>query len=415
MMKRETAVGHVQQCQVCAQTDVVTILSLGHHPPVHAHLTAEQLHAPEVAYPLHLCYCRSCGLVQLDYIVDPRVVFYPEYPYQTGMTDMLVRNFLSMRDMVMERYALSKDDVVADIGSNDGTLLAGFKARGVGVVGVEPTNVAKLATERGIPTIQDFFAAKVVAAILRERGPAKIITATNVFAHINKPLAFVQNIKKLLAADGVFVSESQYLRDVVEKLELDTIYHEHLRYYSLKPLIELFSRVGMRVVHAERITAAGGSIRVYAAKDDQQVDASVDRLVKEEEEAGLYDERTLLQFGKRAIEAKHQLLTLMLSCKKQGRVVGIGAPARSNTLLNFAKIDGELLSYACERAGSPKIGLYTPGMHVPIVEESRLFQEQPEYALMLSWHIGDELMQKLRGRGYRGKFIMPLPTPRVIE
>lgn len=389
---------------------------MGHQTPVHAHLTAEELNNPEVSYPLNLQMCEECGLLQLDHIVDPNILFSPEYPYFTGMTNMLVQNFKALAEILVNKQHLNKGDLVVDIGSNDGTLLQGFKDKGIRVVGVEPTGVAEVANQRGIHTIRDFFTDKVVNRILESHGHAKIVTATNVFAHINDVHSLANNIKTLLDQNGIFVSESQYLLDMVEKSALDTVYHEHLRYYSLRPLIQLFNQIGMSVIDAERIRAAGGSIRVYAVKGKRPMSERALEILESEKEAGLYSKETYKNWAGNLLQIRYRLQKLLLDFRLQGaRIAGIGAPGRSNTLLQFMQLDSRIIEYACEKKGSPKIGLFTPGTHIPIVDEEILLREQPEYGLMLSWHIGEELMKKLRQLGFKGKFVMPLPEPQVID
>lgn len=407
--------GPVTRCQICQTTGLVLILPLGHQPPAHSHLTAVKLSEPEVAFPLNLVLCPACHLLQLDYVVDPRILFPPDYPYQTGLTRMLVDNFRSLAALLVERYHLDETNLVIDIGSNDGTLLQGFLEKGVRVLGVEPTDAAKIANSRGLETIQTYFDDTSPSTILAKYGSARVVTATNVFAHIHNPSQLVKNIGALLSPDGVFVSESQYLLDIFHKMEFDTVYHEHLRYYSLKPLQKLFAINGFTLIDAERITAAGGSIRVYAQKGNWPVSPRVNELIAAEEQAGLYDRERLREFARRSVSVKRALLGLLLECKKSGaRIYGLGGPCRSNTLLNFSKIDGSLIEVNCEKKGSPKIGLYTPGAHIPVVDEERIFQDQPEYVLVLSWHIGEELMKKIRSLGYRGQFIVPLPIPRIV-
>lgn len=408
--------GHIDSCQVCGHSGLIEIFSLGHHAPVHAHLTAKKLKEAEVVYPLNFCRCPNCGLSQLDYIVDPKVLFYLEYPYFTGMTGMLIRNFQNLRDVLVEQHGIKKDDLVVDIGSNDGTLLLCFKEKGMKVLGIEPTNVAKVANNNDINTLQEFFTENTVKKIITEYGRAKVVTATNMFAHVNNVSALATNIASILADDGIFVSESQYLVDMIKKTALDTIYHEHLRYYSLKPLQILIEAANMSVVDAEYIEAAGGSIRVYAKKGSRPLSERAQQMLVEEEKMGILDGRAFENFEKKISKAKQNLLTLILDCKKSGaRIVGIGAPGRSNTLLGYMHIDNTLLDYAVEKKGSPKIGLFTPGTHIPIVDEEKLFTDQPEYGLLLSWHIADELTAKLRARGYHGKFIVPLPEAKILE
>jgi len=408
--------GHLLECQLCLHKNLKTILSLGHQPVVQEYLTKDDLHKPEVTYPLNLCRCSRCGLLQLDYIVDPKIVFPAHYPYRTGLTNMLIRNFRSLADLLEKNYQLTQKDLIVDIGSNDGTLLEGFKAKGMRVLGIEPTDAAKVANKYGITTLQEYLNKETTKKVLKKYGRARIVTATNVFAHINNVPQLMSNIKGLLTADGVFVSESQYLMDIFEKLEFDTVYHEHLRFYSLKPLARLFAAHGCSLVDAERISAAGGSIRVYARLGKHPMSARAKKLMATEEKAGLYDPIVLQQWAERIIRAKNDLVALLLRCKKTGaRIAGVGSPARSNTLLGFTKINEHLLEYACEKSGSPKIGLYTPGTHLLVVDEKQLLLDQPEYALILSWHIGEELIKILRKQGYKGKFIMPLPKPIIIS
>ena len=411
----EIQFGPIKACQICTNPNLVPILSLGHQPPVHSHLTMAKKQEPELTFPLNLVFCRECLLVQLDYAVDPNILFPPEYPYNTGMTNMLILNFRELAKNLIKNYELGPQDLVIDIGSNDGTLLKGFQELGLPVLGIEPTDVANLANSRAIPTIKNFFSTSVAEKIVAEHGQARVITSTNVFAHIYDIYGVLKGINMLLADDGIFVSESQYLLDIVENLEVDTIYHEHVRYYALKPLMALFARASFSIIDAERTEAAGGSIRVLAKKGTHALSERAQKLIATEEAAGLYDEKTLLTFADRCLIAKRNLMTLLLDCKKEGATIAaIGAPGRSNTLLNFVHIDDSILSYAGERNTSPKIGLFSPGMHIPIVDEAQIINNQPEYALVLSWHIGHELMKKIRELGFKGKFIVPLPEPKII-
>lgn len=414
-MKSQQFVGAVTRCQVCASRDLHMVLRYGNLPIVQSYLAPGELQNPEPTYPLNLVHCARCRLLQLDYVVDPKLVFPKNYPYRTGLTNMLIRNFRALADKVVPEYGMKSGDLVIDIGSNDGSLLVGFKEKGMRVLGVEPTDAAKVANKNKIPTLQKFFSLAVARQIVKKYGKAKLVTATNVFAHINNAPDLSKAVSALLADDGVFVSESQYFADTFEKLEFDCVYHEHLRFYTLKPLMYLHELGGMHVVDAERISAAGGSIRVYATKKKQSVKLSVKALVAAEEKQGLYNMESLRGFAARAAQAKRDIVSLVLECRKKGRVVGLGSPARANTLLGYTHIDKDMLDYAVEKTGSPKIGLLTPGTHIPVADEKRLFAEQPEYALVLSWHIGEELMKLMRKFGYKGKFIMPLPQPRVME
>jgi hypothetical protein len=413
---KNRSIGPVKICQVCGGKSLKAVLDLGSQPIVQNYLSAERLQEMEETYPLRLVRCPRCGLVQLDYVVEPEKVFPLSYPYRTGLTNMLVRNFGSLAAHMREANMFEANDLVVDIGSNDGSLLKAFKAHNARVVGVEPTDAAKVANRDDIPTIQNFFGARAAKAIRKKYGVARVVTATNVFAHINDTIALVKNIRSLMGSESVFVSESQYLMDIVEKLEFDTIYHEHLRFYALKPLVRLFHSCGMSLVDAERIHAAGGSIRVYARKGTHPMSERAKALIHAEEKAGLYSDIGLARFAQRAQRARRDLLALLLRQKKAGkRIAGLSSSARSNTLLGFTHIDTAILEYAGEKKGSPKIGMYTPGTHIPVVDEKRILKEQPDMLLMLSWHIGAELAKKMRAAGFKGKFIIPLPTPRIIS
>ncbi|MDP2598710.1 MAG: class I SAM-dependent methyltransferase [Candidatus Liptonbacteria bacterium] len=409
-------VGPVTECQVCKGKRLKLYLPLGHHPVPQEYLTKKGLLEMEATYPLNLVYCEGCGLVQVDYIVPPELVFPPHYPYRTGLTNMLVRNFQNLADTLEKEGYVKKDGLAVDIGSNDGTLLKPFKAKGMRVVGIEPTGAADVANKNRIPTLKSFLNKETVAKIVKKHGSADIVTATNVFAHINDVDSLLRNIKNLLSKDGIFVSESQYLMDIMKKLEFDTVYHEHLRFYALGPLKRLLEKGGFSIVDAEHITAAGGSIRVYAKKGKCQMSARAKALMAAEEKAGLYDFSTYQKFAERIMKAKQELLSLLLDLKKNGATIaGLTSSCRSNTLLRYTNITDDILEYTGERRGSPKIGMYTPGTHIPVVDEGRIIKEQPEYLLILSWHIGEELAKIMRKIGYKGKFIIPLPTPRVID
>ena len=236
MSESKKNLGWIKNCQVCDSKNLEMVLRYGNQPITQVYLTPQQLNQPEITYPLNLVYCKRCGLLQLDYIVKPEIVFPKNYPYRTGLTNMLIRNFRELAEKVIPEYNLKPSDLVIDIGSNDGTLLKGFKEKGMRVLGVEPTDAAKDANKNGIPTRQEFFNKNTVQKIVKKYGRAKLITATNVFAHINNAPELAKNIQALLDKDGVFISESQYFLDTFKKMEFDCIYHEHIRFYTLKPL-----------------------------------------------------------------------------------------------------------------------------------------------------------------------------------
>jgi hypothetical protein len=404
----------IDRCQVCDSTELKRVLFLGYLPPVNQMRAIGAVPFEQPAYPAALLYCRKCELVQLGLSVDPAIIFPPDYPYTSGTTRILRDNFAQLSDRVKELFAPAPTDLVVDIGSNDGTLLSNFKAKGHRVLGIEPTDVGGLARERGIPTLQHYFRPEIVPKIVGEHGSARVITAANCFAHIEDIHSIVKGIIALLGERGVFISENHYLIPLLDTLQYDTIYHEHLRYYSLRSIGHLLGMHGLEVIRAERIPTHGGSIRVYSArKGTYPVDASVAEILAAEPAGGAMEAR-LERFRRDVVLSKLRLHSMLKDIKEAGaRVCGISAPSRAATLVNYVGLDDGLLDYVAEIKSSLKIGKYLPGTLVPVVDEARMFEDQPEYALILSWHIADELIPILRKRGYKGKFIVPLPVPRL--
>lgn len=407
----------MRTCQGCASAELDLVIDFGHQPPVHSLLREAQLDEGEMSYPLRLLRCRSCGLVQLGHVVDPRLIFPDEYPYLSGLTGILRANFRDLAQRARERLGLAAGDLAVDIGSNDGTLLEGFRDFGMRVVGRRADKCRTDRNDRGIPTVKSFFDEEVGKQITAEHGSARVVTATNVMAHVDNIDFVLRGVAAILANDGMFISESHYLLGLVDRLQYDTIYHAHLRYYSLRPYAHLLERNAFRVVDAEPIPTHGGSIRVWAVLDHGAIpSARLSTILRAEDDYGLYSAAVFERFRARVVDAKHRTLDLLLRIKASGaRVAGVGAPARASMLLNACRIDPDLLDYVTEQPGSLKVGLYMPGNHIPVVEERRLFDEAPEYLLVLSWHIGDEIMRKLRAKGYRGTFIVPLPEPKIAE
>lgn len=404
----------VDRCQVCGSEQLDPVLFLGYLPPVNGMPAIGRRPCEQPAYPAQVLRCPTCTLVQLGLVVDPAILFPPSYPYTSGTTRILREDFADLAREVRSLYPLAADDLVVDIGSNDGTLLSNF-ADGGRVFGIEPTNAGRLAIARGIDTLIGFFNRDAVRTTLAERGAARIVTAANVFAHIEDVHEVVSCVEELLAGDGIFISESHYLLPLLETVQYDTVYHEHLRYYSLTSLRHLLEMHGLEVIHAKPIPTHGGSIRVYAARRGcYPVRESVGQVLGAEQ-TGLTD-AAFARFRERVVRSKLGLCELLGKVKGAGaRVYAVGAPSRASTLVNYVGLDDAILDCVLEIAGSHKIGKYMPGTLIPVRDEQRLFDDQPEYALLLSWHIADELIPKLSQRGYRGKFIVPLPEPRIID
>lgn len=405
----------VDKCQICNNPNLKSVLFLGYLPPVNQMYPINTRPKEQPSYPAELLYCPKCHLAQLGLVVDPQIIFSKEYPYTSGTTKILRDNFASLGKEVREIIGLKSEDLVVDIGSNDGTLLSNFKDH-VKIVGITPEDIGKLAIARGIPTLLEYFRKETVGKILRKYGKAKIVTAANVFAHIEDVNTVLNNAISMLSPEGVFISESHYLYSLINTIQYDTIYHEHLRYYSLTSLNYLFKKHGLEVFHAKQIPTHGGSIRVYAAKKGfYPVNKSVASILSKEKST-VTDMKNLLIFKERVVMSKLELYELLLGIKRKGgRIYGISAPSRASTLINYVGLDQDIIDYVVEVKGSHKIGRYIPGTLIPVVDEKKLYDDQPEYALIFSWHIAKELMPKLRANGFKGSFVIPLPKPRVIK
>ena len=409
--------GPLSACQICGSEPLLPILDLGHHAPCDSLLWPAQLRQCERTYPLNLVRCSDCGLVQIDYVVSPEELFFPDYPYRSGITASLVSKLRSTAPTIMERFGVAPGNFAIDIGSNDGTLLSGFRDAGMRVLGIEATNIARIANENGIETIQAFFDEDRGRQIAAVRGKAQIVTAANMFAHVARLGSLIRGVEHLLDRGGVFVTESHYLLDLIDTVQYDSVYHEHLKYYSVKSIVRLFDYYDFTVVDVDRIGNYGGSIRVYAAKGKgHKVRESLTQLLAEEERRGLYEAPVYDRFVTQVRQSKTDLQQLLIGAKGRGeRVVGVGSPGRASTLLNYCRVDADLMPYIAEQSTSLKLGLYMPWSHVPIVDERRMFEEQPEYAVMLSWHYWQDIVTKLRAKGLRSQIVLPLPAVQVLE
>ena len=405
---------HKTQCRVCKGTNLVRFLSLGEHPPVDNFTDREHLDA-EKRYPLDVYFCGQCNLVQLLDVVTQEELFHQNYAYFSSASAPLMEHFKSYAEDLKKDF-LQKNDLVVDIGSNDGILLR-FLTGGYRVLGIEPSaNVAKVAREKGVETIDGFFTVDMAKKIVEKYGKAKVITANNVFAHIDDIDGIILAVKELLSDDGVFVSESHYLLDLIEKREFDTIYHEHLCYYGVKPLVHLFERFGMEVFDVRRVNVHGGSIRVYARKAaGMPPKSSVQELLSLEERAGLHTLERFSSFQKEVEVIRDKLVSLVRGFRAEGKTVtAYGAPAKGNTLLNFCGFTADDLKYVTDTTPY-KTGLLTPGSHIPVVSPDILKTETPDYILLLAWNYRDFILKKEQGLRERGaKFIIPIPEVEIV-
>ncbi len=409
--------GPIDKCQICNSSKLNLILDLGHQPLCDSLLAKEMLNQPETTYPLRMFWCEECSLAQLDYCVDGSVVFHPDYPYRTGVTKELVEYLNGMSSSLISKYNLKHDDLVVDLGSNDGTLLMGFKEHGIKVLGVEPTNIAKLANQNGIETVQEFFTVDIANEIKNKYSEASIVVATNMFAHMASIGEVVSGIETILKDDGVFVFENHYLLDVIQGGQFDTIYHEHLRTYSLKSLIKLFSYYDFTITDVERGSRYGGNIRVHVTKGkNRPVSENVTALLNLEENSDLYKLETYRKFAERVKKAKKDFMNFLLKIKDDGKtIVANSCPGRSVTLLNYYGVDADLIPYIAEQPTSLKLGMFLPGKLIPVVNNEILIKEQPDYVILLAWHYAEPIMEQLKARGLKSNFIIPLPDLKIVK
>lgn len=402
-------------CRICKSSELIKFLSLGKTPLVNSFLKKEQLKSKEPAYPLDVYLCKNCNLVQLVDVVPPEIMF-RNYVYISGISDTMNIHFLKLAEDAVKNFNLNSKSLIVDIGGNDGTLLNAFKNFGVRTLNIEPAvNIAKISRENGIETINDFWSEETALKIRDLKGEAKIIIGTNVFAHVNNLDDFMKGVKTLLSDDGVFVIEVPYLVDLIKLEEFDTIYHEHLSYFALKPLTTLFSRFGMNLFDVKRELVHGGSIRVFVKKRKIEPSNSVKELLELEKREGLHSLRTYENFAKDVESIRRKLISLLKELTGGGKkIVGYGAPAKGNVLLNFCKIGGDLLEYVVDKTPI-KQGLYTPGMHIPVFPTEKILEDMPDYVLILAWNFADEIMkQQQKYKELGGKFIIPIPEPKII-
>ena len=404
----------INRCQISKKKDLTKILSLGYLPPVNNYHAINNAQNEEIFFLTDLVYSRSSKLVQLKTIVDKEIIFPKSYPYTSSTTKILRENFKELYKECKKIVDLKKNDLIVDIGSNDGNLLNNFK-KNHRVLGVTPENIGKIAIKKGINTLLRYFDNKTANIILRKFGKAKLITATNVFAHIDDVNAVMKNIIKILDKGGVFVSESHYLVSLIQTNQYDTIYHEHMRYYSLMSLDYLFKKYNLKIFHAKKIPTHGGSIRVYVSKNKNlKVSKNCKKIFKLEKK--YLNKKTFQSFSDKVVSSKISLYSLLKKIKSNNkRIFGVGAPSRAATLINYVGLNEDIVDCILEITGSHKIGKYMPGTNIPIVNEKECFKKKPEYLLLLSWHISKSLIKVFRKKGFKGRFIIPLPTPRIVK
>ncbi len=407
-----------QRCRFCNANLTHTFVDLGMSPLANSYIRPEELKDKENFYPLHAYVCESCFLVQLEEFETPEQIF-SDYAYFSSYSESWLKHAEEYTRLMMERFSYSKDSQVVEVASNDGYLLQYFKEAGIPVLGIEPAaNVAEVAQAKGIPTIADFFGVKLVQDILARVGRADLIIGNNVLAHVPDLHDFIGGLKILLKPDGVITAEFPHLLRLIQENQFDTIYHEHFSYFSLTTMTSIFESHDLIIFDVQELPTHGGSLRVYARYADDNnkpIGSRVTELLKREESAGLRDLRTYQNFSEQVKETKRKILEFLIKAKREGKIiVGYGAPAKGNTLLNYCGIRTDFLDYTVDRSPR-KQGLYLPGTHIPIKAPDAIRETKPDYVFILPWNLKDEIIEQMSDiRDWGGKFVVPIPEVAAI-
>lgn len=414
-------------CRLCGNLGLENFLSLGRTPLANALLTKEQLGEPEVTYPLDVAFCSRCFLVQITETVSPEKLF-REYFYLSSFAETMLRHAESLAARLVQSRGLGEKSLVIEVASNDGYLLQHYKRAGIPVLGVEPaTNVARVAEQNGIPTVCEFFGPELGERLFKEGHRADVLHASNVLAHVSDLDGFVRGISTILKEDGVVVVEVPYVKDMIDHCEFDTIYHEHLSYFSLTALTHLFKRHELSVIGVERLPIHGGTLRIYAGHQGAtQTDptanlnpsfhekSAVEQLL-DDEKSWVGDLSFYAGFRQRVENLRSELRRLLGDLKASGkRIAAYGASAKGSTLLNYCGIGPDMLEYVVDRS-TVKQGFYTPGTHLLIHGPEKLLADLPDYVILLTWNFANEILEQqseYRSRG--GRFIIPVPCVEII-
>jgi hypothetical protein len=401
------------RCRLCGSPSMASVVDLGATPPCERFLTAEQLDEPEVTYPLHLRVCTDCWLAQLPPLITPEDTF-TEYAYFSSYSDSWVRHACEFVLGAVDRLGLGADSFVVEVASNDGYLLQHVVTAQVRCLGIEPSvNVGQAARERGVPTRTDFLDPATGSAVRAEHGPADLVVANNVYAHIPDVVGFTRGLRALVADDGWVSIEVQHLLTLMEQNQYDTIYHEHFQYYTVASAQRALATGGLSLVDVELLPTHGGSIRLWArpAEVAGEPSARVAELLSQEKAAGLHELSGYAEFTRRVATVRRDLLRFLVEAAEQGKtVVGYGAPGKGNTLLNHCGIRPDLLAYTVDR-NPYKHGRFTPGTRIPVLPPERIAEDEPDYVLVLPWNLRAELTAQLSYVGeWGGKLVFPIPS-----
>ena len=406
-------------CRVCDSINIHKSFELTPSPPGNNFIKKEQLDSVESVFPLDLFFCEDCHHVQLGHVVDPSFLFQNNYSYVSATSPVFVDHLSLYSDHISNLLDLNPSSFIIDIGSNDGTCLSFFKKKGMNVLGVDPaTEIANNASKKGIETIPDFFSKHLAADILSKYGKANLITSHNACAHIDDLASVIEGVEVLLEQDGVFVMEVGYFLDVFQNKWFDTIYHEHVDFHTVGPLRFLFKRFGLEIFRVERISPQGGSIRVMVQRvgGSREEEQSVRDLILLEESIGLNKRQTLKTFEDNINTLRLEFKSLIKSLKQQGKsIAAFGAPTKATTLCHYFDINSSDIDFIVD--DNPlKQGLYSPGKHIPVFGPEKIYEEKPDYLIILAWNFASPIMENHRKYEKEiGSFILPMPTPEIVK
>ena len=383
-------------CRLCGSKNLFEFLDLGFSPISDQIVTKEQLDEPEATYPVTVNSCTDCGFCQLGFVVPPELMYNENYSYDGSATMGLRKHHISIANQICDNFKLDHDSLVIDVGSNAGVLLSGFRDRGCKVLGIDPSvNVANIARDKGIEVIGDLFSSELAERIKKEYGKVSVITGTNVFAHIDDLNDFLKAADILLNENGIICIEAPQLMTLIENLEYDTIYHEHLSYLSLKPLRDFCKKMHMDIFNVEFYEIHGGSFRYFIGRENlREISENIPKFLELEEQKEIYKKSRLEKFALDVKNQKQELNSLLWKLKKEGKkIVGISAPAKGNALTNYCKIGPDLMDYITE-LNPLKIGKFSPGTHIPIMPVSYFHDNLPDVAYLFAWNHREEIFEK---------------------
>ena len=417
-MRHRYKEGFINYCQICNTKKIVPVLDFGFQPLADDLLKENNKNNSSISYPIKLYLCKSCRLVQNNFIVGDKKLYNKDYHYRPGISKTVENNLFNLAVKLIELYSLEKNDLIVDVGCSDGTLLNSFKKLGFqNVVGVEPTNTYKIAKKKGIFTINSFFNKKSSSQILKKFGKAKLITTTNVFAHTGELKEFISGVNKTLSNKGIFVVENHYLKDIIEKVQFDSFYHEHLRTYSLKSLIKLLKYYKLNIVDAYTTERYNGNIQAHFSKNKSlKITKNVKLIMQKENNAKLDNLNTYVKFSNKVEKAKTDLFNY-INKNSNKTIIGKSYPARASVILNYFSFLKDKMKFIAEQPTSLKLNHYIAGTNIKIVDSKILKKNKPNIIIIFAWHLFKEIKDKWKSKGLpkKTRYVLMLPKFKIFK